>query len=422
MSFKDRIHWQMTRRESLKILGAAGLSLALPPCLAHSDTGAGAWPNISAGLRYDSSLGDPLAKPWKLGGVKIKNRIAKSAMGEARASENGFVTKDYVRFYERFAQGGAGLLITGNMYTQAPGAGAPRHIVLGNDDKIPGLEKVSKAVHSKGGIIFAQINDAGASANRTKPWAGRRAPSAVSRPFWRRARPMNEKDIEEAIRGFARAAVRIQKAGFDGVEIHGAHGYLISQFLDITKNRRTDLWGGNQENRHRFALEVIKEVRGAVGKSFPVIIKINGDNRGEEDSEDRRDQVVLVRKLDGLGVDGFDVSCGGRDSITGTIQGMGTFKENRNLPAARTIKKAVTKPVFVVGGIRDPEAMRVMVQQNYVDAVSLGRPILRDPDYPKRILKQDAGRSQCVNANECILKTRIGPAKCWNVASDPFSV
>ena len=215
-----------------------------------------------------------LFTPLKIRNIEIKNRIAKSAMHETMATPEGEVTDQVVRFNQRVAKGGTGLIIAGNYFVNWAGHNWPRQIGLHSDEMIEGNKKLTDAVHEEGAAIFAQLNDCGRESidtytNGIEP----RGPSAVIETmFWHTPREMTKQDIDESIESFALAGARAKAAGYDGIQLHGAHGYLVNQFLSPHTNRRKDEYGGSLENRWRFVKELYEAVRAEVG-DFPIIIK-----------------------------------------------------------------------------------------------------------------------------------------------------
>ena len=391
-----------------------------------------------------------LFSPVKIGKLEVKNRIAKSATHESMAGPNGEVTDEVLRFYRRLASGGTGLIITGNLFVNWTGHNWPLQLGAHSDEMIEGLTKLANEVHGEGGAIFAQINHCGREASRhytggRKPLGPSRVPHSL---FLHVPGAMTKEDISSTIADFARAAGRVKKAGFDGVQIHGAHGYLVNQFLSPLTNRRKDEYGGSAEKRRRFVRELYEAVREEVGADFPVTIKMNATDNfpfpiGVRWKEAKETAAILA----GLGFDAIEVSCGLYESgmtmirgpfpvrlATRTARELATlptplrllaaatnpvaerlfpFRENYNLDYAAEIKKEVDVPVMTVGGVRDPEKMEEIIREGHADMVSLARPLIAEPEFPKRIQDGDLSPSKCVNCNICLMHIQVKPLRCY---------
>jgi 2,4-dienoyl-CoA reductase-like NADH-dependent reductase (Old Yellow Enzyme family) len=314
------------------------------------------------------------------------------------------------------------------------------------DDLIPAYRSITKRVHDLGGAIATQIAHCG---RQTTPAAiGTRpiAPSAITdRSNFVTPRAMTSDDIRRVIDDFAAAAGRAKEAGFDAVQIHGAHGYLVSSFLCPHTNRRTDQWGGSLENRMRFVSEVVKKCRSAVGDDYPLLIKISATD-GMKRGLPLTEGVEAAKMLDALGIDGIEVSCGiAEDSMT-TLRGslpvdamlddLGMFRgrpllrfftrtfgerlfttpftEDFNLDAARAIKEAVTAPVFTVGGVSRPKRMEEIVREGWADYISLCRPLIIQPQWPKKIQEGDTKPTRCIRCNHCLIFLSAAPLRCYH--------
>lgn len=392
-----------------------------------------------------------LFSPIMIGNLEVKNRIVKSATHESMAGPEGEVTPEVIEFYGRLARGGTGLIITGNIFHDWAGHNWPLQLGLYSDSMIEGYRRLTDAVHSEGGIVFAQINDCGRESSSAYTRGARpRGPSAVPHPlFFHVPRSMSEDEIRDTIASFARCSGRARKAGFDGVQIHGAHGYLVNQFLSPYINRRKDGYGGPLENRWRFVRELYHAVREEVGPDYPVIIKMNATDAFPVPMGIRFSEALETAKmLSELGLDAIEVSCGcyesGMTMIRGpldirvamhTVREFATlpaplrwmlratdpvarrlfpFRENYNIGFAAEVKKAVKVPVMSIGGIRDPAAMERFISEGMTDMVSLARPLVCEPDFPKRIENGDLSPSRCVNCNICLMHIEVRGLRCWH--------
>lgn len=397
-----------------------------------------------------------LFSPIRIGNVEIKNRLAKSATHESMAGPEGEVTDEVIAFYRRLAAGGVGLIITGNFFHHWAGHNWPLQLGLHSDEMIAGCRRLTDAVHGEGGVIFAQVNDCGREASEAySRGIHPRGPSAVPHTlFFHIPHAMSKEEIRETITSFATACGRAKKAGFDGVQIHGAHGYLVNQFLSPLMNRRKDEYGGALESRWRFVKELYRAVREEVGADFPVIIKINASDEFPLPIGIRlKESVRTAQMLSELGLDAIEVSCGcyeaGMTLIRGplplklalrTARELATlpaplrfvvgltdpiatrlfpFRENYNIAYARAIKKLVSKPVMSIGGIRDPQKMEQFIRDGSADMLSLARPLICEPNFPKRIAEGDLSPSKCVNCNICLMHIQVKGLRCYRGKMPP---
>lgn len=381
--------------------------------------------------------------------MELKNRFVRSATHEGMSDERGYPTQSLFRLYEKLARGGVGLIITGYA-SVSPEGKSPflRMQVIDSDEYIPRYQEMVKHVHGHGARIVMQIAHCG---RQTTPEAiGMQpiAPSAVKeQSLFVRPREMSEDDIERVIESFAQAARRVRLSGFDGVQLHGAHGYLINQFLCPHTNRRRDRWGGSLENRMRFVSELYLRCREQIGDSYPLLIKINatdGMRKGLRLSESI-DMAVMMAEM---GFDGIEVSCGimednytqmrGDLPVEAVLQEWEMYRKKnpvyrfmmrhfgkyivRPLPiteaynreAARTIKQRVSVPVFLVGGITDPAVMDDIIESGDADYISLCRALINDPAFPAKIRAGKREKSRCIHCNLCIGYLATKPLRCYH--------
>lgn len=337
--------------------------------------------------------------------MTLKNRLIRSATWEGLATRDGACTDALVAFAYRLAEGGMGLIISGVTYVLEGGRGLPKSAGLDRDDYISGYQKMTDAVHERGGKIALQLAHAGAQ-TRTRWIEGYTplAPSPVQdRTYGTMPREMTLEEIKQIVEAFGKAARRGVEAGFDAIELHGAHGYLLNQFLSPYTNRREDRYGGSLENRARFVCEAYQSVRDAVGPDFSVMIKINCDDF-IDGSATLQDWTFLARRLSELGVDAMEVSGGTAASgkLGSNRTGIGTIeKEAYFLPQAREIRKAVHVPLILVGGIRSPELMERLLDEGSVDYFSMSRPFIREPHLVKRWQEGNGSRAKCISCNLC---------------------
>lgn len=322
-------------------------------------------------------------------GSTLKNRIAKAAMEENMADAEQAPSAQLMRLYQAWADGGAGLLITGNVMVDGRAMTGPGGVVLEDDRQLDKFKRWARIGRSGGGQFWLQINHPGRQMQANlgqQTWA----PSAVALELGnlskRFATPqvMTASVIAEVIQRFANTARLGEQAGFTGVEIHAAHGYLLSQFLSPLTNRRTDEWGGSLGNRARLLIEIVKAVRAVVSRKFAVAVKLNSADfqRGGFTADDAR-QVVLL--LNNLGVDLVELSGGSYEApaMQGDARdGRTLAREAYFVEFARDIRTVATMPVMVTGGIRR-RAIAEQVVQSGVDMVGIGTALAIDPDLPR---------------------------------------
>jgi 2,4-dienoyl-CoA reductase-like NADH-dependent reductase (Old Yellow Enzyme family) len=381
-------------------------------------------------------------------GIELKNRLVRSATVEGMADSNGFPTRDLHCLYERLAKGGVGLIITGAAYV-SPDGKLPFFGELGihMDECIPKYRDLVQLVHGMGARIAMQIVHAGRQTTGEAIGTQPIAPSVVKdKALFVTPRAMTEEDIERVADAFALAARRVKEAGFDAVQIHAAHGYLINQFLCPYTNRRTDRWGGSLENRMRFVRVIYERCRKQVGDDFPILIKVNGyDNM--KDGLKTEESAVMAQMMGEMGFDGIEVSCGIAEDGLSQLRGevpievmleewpmyrsknflfhfmMKRFgrKMMRTPPlvqaynrgSARAIKDKVNVPVFLVGGVTDPASMEEIIENGDADYISLSRALIADPSFPEQIRNGSRAPSKCVHCNLCLAYMVSRPLNCY---------
>jgi len=322
-----------------------------------------------------------LFSPVKINKLELKNRAVMPPMGTGYGNTDSTVSDRLVSYLGRRAQGGTGLIITEVCAIDPRGKGFTAEIGAWSDQFIDGLGKIPQAVHRWGGKVAMQIHHAGRESFAAVAGGLPEAPSAI--PSAILGQPCEEMSIErinQVIEAFASAAYRAREAGFDAVEAHGAHGYLIGQFLSPFSNNRTDLYGGSDENRARFAIETIQAIRKRVGQDFPVIIRVSADEliKGGYDISFMK---WLAPKLVSAGADAIHASVGVFSTPGNlTIASMDTEPEF-NLHRARAIKEVVDVPVIGVGRINDPRIADEAIARGDADLISFGRQHLTDPDF-----------------------------------------
>lgn len=335
-----------------------------------------------------------LSAPLSLkNGTRIKNRFLNSAMSEQLADKDHNPTKELARLYEIWASGGTGLNITGNVMVDRSALGEPKNIVLDGKSDLGLFESWTNAGKRHDTHLWVQLNHPG---KQTPSFLAKTpvAPSAVPlgkglEKVFNLPRALSEEDIFKIIDQFGTSAGLAKDVGFSGVQIHGAHGYLVSQFLSPRHNHRTDQWGGSLENRSRFIIEVFRAIRNAVGDDFPVGIKLNSaDFMKSGFSPEDSVQVALV--LEEEGIDLIEISGGTYESpsmMGSRVKDSTRKREAYFLDYAEKLKKVIQIPLVVTGGFRSGSAMEGALQSGVTDMVGLARPLAVEPDFPNQVIE-----------------------------------
>ena len=368
-----------------------------------------------------------LFNPIKIGAVEVKNRIVLPPMVLNRAKLDGRMTEGHIKFHEMRARGGAGLIIVESTAIVRRGQGAPNLLGIWDDSFIPGFKQLTQMVHTYGTKIFLQLVHAGRQS--CKEATGGQlpvAPSAIPCPVYEPQHhevphELSTEEIEEIIRQFAEAAKRTRGAGFDGLELHGAHGYLISEFMSTYTNKRHDAYGGDLLARMKFPLEIIKATRREVGGDFPVGFRMSG-NEFVPDGHTIEESKRIARILEAAGIDYLHVSGGVYESFWALIQPY-MIKEGFLVDDAAAIKRVVDVPVITVGKIKSPDVAEEILEQGKADMVAIGRQLICDPDWPVKVRSGDWGEIRpciyctqgCINrgivtgeVTACIYNTAAG--------------
>lgn len=348
-------------------------------------------------------MGKKLLEPISINGMEIKNRISMAPMFTKYASESGEVTDKLIEYILRRARNGVGLIILENTcinWKQGRIYGNP--IAIYDDRFLPALNELARRVHRFGAKIIPEIHHVGRQVFSSN-LEGRPplAPSAVkSKVGGDMPKAMTEAEIEETIEDFAEAALRSKKAGFDGVEIHGAHGYLIQEFISPLTNKREDKWGGSFENRCRFAVEIIHRIREKVGDDFPLFFRMSAEE-SSPGGLTLEEGIKYAKVLENEGVDCLDVTHGNYESLKHFPMQGDPFDQLVYLSAA--VKKEVSIPVIAVGSLGfDPEIAENVVKEGKADLINFGRELLADPDLADKIIKENQEDIKpCIRCNEC---------------------
>lgn len=339
-----------------------------------------------------------------INGMTLRNRLVRSATWEGMCNDDGRPTDRLVNWYRDLAQGAIGLIITGYAFVRPEGKQLPGKMGIHTDAFVDDYEKLTSVVHDAGGKVALQIVHAGGETDAKA--AGRQplAPSAVKvDQFPEMPVGLSEDEINDIVTAFGEGARRAKAWGFDAVQLHGAHGFLINQFLSPLTNRRMDEYGGSMENRCRFLVEVYRNVRETVGTDYPVLIKLNAADHLDGGVE-IDDAVYAAKKLSGAGIDAIEISTGTPASgEKGPVRGKINKPEREayNLDLARKVKAAVGCPVMVVGGFRSYEVVEKAIRDDGMDYISMARPLIREPGLPNRWLQGDRSPAKCISCNSC---------------------
>lgn len=350
-------------------------------------------------------------EPFRIGEVAFKNRLFRSATSERLADERGRPTDDLRALYTTLARGGIGAIVTGHAYVRADGKSNAFMTGVDSDDNIPSLAMLAKSAHAYDVPIFVQLNHAGAfaaadvvprricvSRQTETEKSGNATPDTLHE--------LTTPEVLELGSAFVSAARRVEEAGFDGVQLHCAHGYLIGQFLAPRTNHRSDEFGGTLENRVRFVRMIVEKIAAKKGKKFLLGVKWNCNDfvPGGLSADESRAALEILTKA---GVEFVEVSGGVGDSVQ-TILKKDILKREQEayfLPDALPLRRHLAVPMGLVGGVRSIETAEEVVQHGF-DFVSLSRPLIRQPDLPARFSRHE--RATCISCNRCLFSKKRG--------------
>lgn len=392
-----------------------------------------------------------LFTPSKIAAMELANRMIRTASHEGLADNRGRPTDDQFEFYKGFIDGGIGLVITGYTGIMQSGKSALYHMtMIDSDELVPSHITLVDRIHHIGGKIVLQIAHCGRQTWSTETGEPLMAPSPIPCGFYREMpKEMTEEDIHIVIDNFSKAALRAKHAGYDGVEIHAAHGYLLSTFLSRHSNNRRDNWGGSLENRFRIVGEVLKSVRKAVGKDYPVLIKLNAyENRPH--GMNPNECVSIAKMVEKTGCcDAIELSCGTNEG--GFIMSRGAFPTNAifnylrpycrynpaiklilktaivpfvkliqppfsegyNLETSAMVKKTISLPIITVGGMRSKRFMEEAIESRKTDFISMARPLILEPDLSNKFKAGISEMALCDNCNQCVVASDTRPIRCY---------
>jgi 2,4-dienoyl-CoA reductase-like NADH-dependent reductase (Old Yellow Enzyme family) len=331
-------------------------------------------------------------EPTNIGLLEVPNRFIRSATAEFAANDDGTVIKDYYSLYTNLSKGEIGLIIQGHLYVTEEGKAHEKMAGISQVFHLEGLKQLVDGVHQTGtnSKIAAQLNHGGAYSTSAKGPSEREDKKIVV---------MTEEDIEKVINCFKDAAIRAKKVGYDAIQIHSAHGYLLSQFLSSRTNKRSDSYGGSLENRSQLLITIYKEIRSVLGTDLPILVKINGSDEPLDGFPvEEASQVAKWLAEDGLNA--IEIS-GMKSTRTFNINEEAYFASN-----AQKIKKKIgDMPLSVVGGIRTLKKIN-QLHNEFADFISICRPFIREPDLVKKF-RQGKEQADCITCNECLNKFNI---------------
>ena len=351
-----------------------------------------------------------LFETTEINGMQLANRFVRSATWEGMASDDGACTPRLMELMANLAKGGVGLIITSHAYIRLDGQAGPLQLGIYKDEFIDDLRELTSSIHKHGSRIVLQIAHAGYFAN---PKLTGQMPLALSQVEGFAKSPRKEmtmEEIQDIVEAFGQAARRSKKAGFDGVQIHAAHGYLLSQSISPAFNKRRDAYGGSVENRAKFLLEVLQRVRANVGPDFPILVKMNSQDF-LEGGLTLEDSLQVDTMLQEQGVDAIELSGGtfvsgklnpSREGIT-SEEKEAYFREE-----AKVFKEKLNVPLILVGGNRSFQLAEWLVKEGYADYISMSRPFIREPDLVKRWASGDLRKAACLSDNQCFGPTMAG--------------
>lgn len=370
-------------------------------------------------------------EPIELAGMKLNNRVLRAATDEGMANNDGNPTEKLIKLYENLAKGGIGGIITGYMAVSKEGESTmPGMVMMDSDERIEKLTEVVNRVHEFGIPIIAQLAHCGRNGVGGKAF---------------NVNKISEDTIEHIIDDFTDAVIRAKKIGYDGVELHLAHGYFLSEMLSGHTNRRKDQWGGSALKRTRIVKEIMAGIRKAL-PDYPIWVKVNGDEI-YKDGIHSEEVAEIAKMLESYGVNAIEVSCGIDTKQMGPLKGeipvdmvinkypgikdlpkpikaivksliptiMKEVKSEKkyNVPSAKNIKKAVKIPVIALGGIHDLEDIESTINQDGIDLVSMSRPLILEPGLINKYKEQKAKSAKCLGCNYCMIGICNDPLRCY---------
>jgi len=382
----------------------------------------------------------------KIGGMDIRNRFVRSATLENRAKANGEVTPELIKLYTTLAKGEIGLIIPGYMYVHPLGQAYKYQTGIYDDKMISGLKKIVSIIHENGGKVAFQLVHAGIQTFEGLIGSIPAGPSGniFNTTSLRSSRGMTEEEIQESIQSFIDAARRVIETGADAIQLHAAHGYLISEFLSPFFNQRKDDWGGSIENRFRYLKEIITRIKRILPKDMALLVKINSNDYTPKEGITPPIASKYAEWLVNLGINAIELSCGSAnfspfnltrgdvpvkeiiqllpdylkkmaEKVYQEMVGKYDFEEGYNLEAAKVIKPVMGDiPLILVGGLRSKTFMEQVIKKKQADFISLSRPFIREPFLVKKFKEGKQDEAACISCNRCSAAiTNDFPINCY---------
>lgn len=356
-----------------------------------------------------------LNSPYRVGRLEIKNRLFMAPMVRNYADGNGYVTPKYEAHIESIARGGVGAIIPEASFVRLDGKGFVNELGIHSDETISGWRRLADVAHRYGAKIGPQLYHAGRQTSSAITGTQPVAPSPIPDPTINEVpRQIERYEIPEFVRAYAEGARRAKEAGCDFVEIHGAHGYLITQFLSPFSNKRDDEYGGSLENRMRFLAEVVQAVREQVGDELPIIVRLSGDEM-VPGGLTPDDTVEISRRLESMGVDAIHISAGNYASYElGYMISPMAIPDAPLVHLAEKVKGAVRIPVIAVDKIRSPELAEEILSSGKADFIGLGRELLADPNWPNKAFEGRVDEiSKCIACNQGCISRLFEQKDVW---------
>jgi 2,4-dienoyl-CoA reductase-like NADH-dependent reductase (Old Yellow Enzyme family) len=339
-------------------------------------------------------IAEPLVRPP----LNLTNRLAKAAMSERLAGRDGAPSEALIALYRRWAGSGCGLLITGNVMVDARARGEAGNVVIENGQHITFLRRWASTAKEKGARVFVQINHPGRQAPRglNREVVAPSALAVKAGGMFARPRVLTSEEIKGIIGRYARTACLVREAGFDGVQVHGAHGYLVSQFLSPLANQRDDEWGGDPERRRRFLYELLKTLRASVGTDFPISLKLNSADF-QRGGFDEAESMAVVEALPKGTVDLLEISGGTYEAaaMMGATKALRQSTREREayfLDYAAKVRARAAMPLMLTGGFRSRQGMEQALKSGAIDVIGLARPLVIEPEFGQRLLDNAEAR------------------------------
>ena len=325
-----------------------------------------------------------LLKPLTKGKLTLKNRLVMPPMATSKSEKDGRISEELLNYYDEKSRGGyIGLVIIEHSFITQEGKASDGQLSVADDSLVEDLKKLSNIIHENGSKTIMQINHAGSAASKAVTGYEAVGPSAIANPrIGNIPKELTQKEIKDIIEKFKNAALRVKEAGFDGVEIHSAHGYFLNQFFSPLTNKRMDEYGGDLQGRIKIHLEIIKTVRESVGNDFPILLRLGASDYVEGGNTIKESKIAAV-EFEKAGVDILDISGGFCGYITPEVNGQGYFSS-----LTEAIKEVVSIPIILTGGITEVDAAEKLLSEEKADLIGVGRAIYKDSKWAEKAIRR----------------------------------